>query len=57
MFDVVRRYISAEVSEIDGLVGANIIEASAYIGHKAMRFADALGPKGRVIAVEIDESN
>lgn len=57
VFDVARRYINADVSEIDRLVGGNIIEAGAYIGHKAMRFADELGPQGRVIAVEIDESN
>ncbi len=57
VMDVADRYLNINLSDIDGLTGGTIIEAGAYIGHKAMRYADAIGPEGHVIAVEIDESN
>lgn len=57
VFDVAKRYSFADVSELEGMTGGTVIEAGAYIGLKAMRFADELGPNGRVVAVEIDETN
>lgn len=56
-FDVAKRYVNADVSEISGLAGGTIIEGGAYIGYKAIRFADELGPDCRIIAIEIDEAN
>ena len=37
--------------------GATVVDAGAYVGYKAISFADAVGPSGRVIAIELDKEN
>lgn len=37
--------------------GATAVDAGAYVGYKAIGFADAVGPNGHVIAIELDAKN
>lgn len=37
--------------------GETVIECGAYVGFKAIRYADLVGPLGKVVAVEIDREN
>jgi len=37
--------------------GGIIIEAGAYVGFKAISFAEKVGPKGKVIAIEVNKEN
>lgn len=37
--------------------GATVVDAGAYVGYKAISFADAVGPSGHVIAIELDREN
>lgn len=55
--DAQKRYFQADLGEIDAPDGAVVVEAGAYIGFKAMRYAEAVGAAGRVIAVEINAAN
>lgn len=57
--DVVYRFMGLGSPDNDFLPGEGgvIIEAGAFIGLKALRYAERVGPSGRVIAVEIDRFN
>ncbi len=37
--------------------GGTIIEAGAYVGYKTIAFGKRVGPKGKVLAIEIDRQN
>jgi FkbM family methyltransferase len=37
--------------------GGVVIEGGAYVGYKAIRFGEVVGPTGRVIAIEIGRAN
>lgn len=57
LVDIVNRYESVPPYMPTGAAGEVIIEAGAYVGMRAMRFAQYVAPTGRVIAIEIDEDN
>jgi FkbM family methyltransferase len=55
--DAARRYAYRADDEPADMTGWTVIEAGAYIGLKAIRFAEKAGPRGKVIAVEIHRAN
>ncbi|MFP4053228.1 MAG: FkbM family methyltransferase [Phycisphaerae bacterium] len=57
--DIVRRYYGMRLPKfLEHLPHApNIIEAGAYLGYKAVRFADLAGEESKVIAIEMDSGN
>ncbi len=50
------RYLSVNYRGMPG-PGGVIVEAGAYIGLKAIRFADIVGPTGKVVAIEMMPDN
>ena len=50
------RYFDVSYPGIPG-PGGVIVEAGAYIGFKAIRFADIVGPTGKVVAIEMIPDN
>jgi FkbM family methyltransferase len=56
VLDIYKRYNKADVSQINDDAKV-IIEAGAYIGFKAMRFARKIASNGLVIAIEVDPAN
>ncbi len=50
------RYFNVNYRGMPGRGGV-IVEAGAYIGFKAIRFADMVGPTGRVVAIEMVPEN
>jgi FkbM family methyltransferase len=60
--DAYRRYVGALPRNQLKLVpppghGGVLVDAGAYFGFKAMGYADHVGPRGRVILIEIDAEN
>jgi len=59
--EILRRYLSLQAKGIKASyypgVGGVMVDAGAYIGFKAMHYADIVGASGKVLAIEIDKNN
>ncbi len=55
--EIVRRYLSLEPKKEYPGKGGIMVDAGAYIGLKAMHYADIVGNEGKVIAIEVDLNN